>query len=136
MNPESVIQHHLDLCDQVYTVLNEENRILRSTGQVPESVFLERKKALLPQLTESVDALKIIRESQPQLGPKIQELIQAGQKKLMKIFLLDRENEQLLLKASMPKTMTRNALPNLRSTGLYESISKQHPESGGLQHRG
>ncbi|MBN2068970.1 MAG: hypothetical protein JW739_04970 [Opitutales bacterium] len=132
MNPEAIIRRHLDLCDQVYTVLNEENRILRGTGQVPEAAFLERKRALLPQLTESVDELKQLRASEPHLGPILKDLVESAQKKLMKIFLLDRENEQLLLKASMPRTTQRPKLPGFGSTGIYESIRDHIPAEGGL----
>ncbi len=91
----------------------EENRILRSTGNVPDSGFVERKRALLPRLDESLDRLRLIRESGASVGEATRRQIEAAQNKLMKIFMIDRENEQLLLKVSMP-VARMGAMPVIR----------------------
>jgi len=98
--PEILIKRHNDLCDEVHQVLHEENRILRSTGKPPDETFLEKKRNLLPLLDESVEALKKLRSAGEPKTSRGRELVESGQKKMMKLFLLDRENEQLLLKAT------------------------------------
>lgn len=102
MNAEETIRAHASLCDEVLAVIMEENRVLRSTGNVPDAEFIERKKSLLPRLDESLDKLRVIRESSVLVGEGARRQIEIAQNKLMKIFMIDRENEQLLLKVSMP----------------------------------
>ncbi len=88
-------------CEIAYSLLLEENSILMREGKPPSEEFLKKKRNLLPQLDESLTALKDLRETGPVRGAQNQKLIEDTQKKLMKIFLLDRENEQLLLKMSI-----------------------------------
>jgi hypothetical protein len=102
MTAEEVIRAHAQLCDEVMAVIMEENRILRSTGNVPDVAFVERKKALLPRLDESLERLRLVREEGGPLGESARRQVEVAQNKLMKIFMIDRENEQLLLKVTMP----------------------------------
>ncbi len=102
MSPEEVIRRHIALCDDAHALILEENRLLRSTGRPPEEDFLERKRTLLPRLDESLERLRVIRESGQPLGETARRQIESAQKKLLKIFMIDRENEQLLLKATLP----------------------------------
>ena len=97
---KDTLRIHLENCEIAYTLLLEENSILKKEGKPPAEEFLQKKRKLLPQLDESLGALKDLRETGPIKGVKNQKLIEDTQKKLMKIFLLDRENEQLLLKMS------------------------------------
>ena len=112
-SPEDVIRSHIDLCDEVMAVVMEENRILRSTGAAPQEDFIARKRTLLPRLDESLERLRIVRESEVQLGEGARKSIEVAQNKLMKIFMIDRENEQLLLKATMP-VAKMGAMPVIR----------------------
>jgi ElaB/YqjD/DUF883 family membrane-anchored ribosome-binding protein len=100
--PEDVIKSHFALCEEVMSLVMEENRILRSTGAPPEEEFLERKRTLLPRLDKSLDELRQVRESGVKLSETTRKMVEAAKNKLMKIFMIDRENEQLLLKATMP----------------------------------
>jgi hypothetical protein len=102
MNPEEVVRAHMVLCDDVLAVIMEENRILRATGAAPQEDFLSRKRALLPRLDQSLERLRVLRESGVPVGEGLRRTIETAQNKLMRIFMLDRENEQLLLKATMP----------------------------------
>jgi hypothetical protein len=101
-SPEEVIRAHIVLCDEVLALIMEENRILRNTGAAPQEDFLSRKRLLLPRLDKSVESLKAVRESGMRLSDGAKRQVEAAQNKLMKIFMIDRENEQLLLKATMP----------------------------------
>ena len=97
---KDTLQVHLENCEIAYAILLEENSILKREGKPPSEEFLQKKRNLLPQLDESLSALKNLRETGPIRGAQNRKLIDDTQKKLMKIFLLDRENEQLLLKMS------------------------------------
>jgi len=113
VNPEEAIRAHVVICDEVMTMIMEENRILRSTGAMPESEFVERKRGMIPRLDESLERLRQIRESEVVLGEAARHQIEVAQNKLMKIFMIDRENEQLLLKVSMP-VARMGAMPVIR----------------------
>jgi|GEM_PF-529957 len=113
VTPEETIRAHVALCDEVLSMIMEENRILRSTGAVPDLTFVERKRALLPRLDESLERLRILREGGLSLGGATGRQIETAQNKLMKIFMIDRENEQLLLKVSMP-VARMGAMPVIR----------------------
>ncbi len=91
--PREILNSHLNLCEQIYQLLLEENSILRQTGESAPLELLHQKEDLLPVLKHSVSALKSIERGYPML----KEAIEAAQKKSMKIFHLTRENEQLLL---------------------------------------
>jgi hypothetical protein len=113
VSPEEAIRAHVVICDEVMSMIMEENRILRSTGAVPDLGFVERKRGLLPRLDESLERLRKIRESEVVLGEAARRQIEIAQNKLMKIFMIDRENEQLLLKVSMPISRM-GAMPVIR----------------------
>jgi hypothetical protein len=110
---EEVIRAHIALCDEVLALAMEENRILRNTGAAPQEDFLSRKRLLLPRLDKSVEALRAVRESGARLSDGARRQVEVAQNKLMKIFMLDRENEQLLLKATMP-VAKMGAMPVIR----------------------
>lgn len=114
-NPEEVVRGHMALCDDVLAILLEENRILRSSGAPPLEDFLSRKRALLPRLDQSLEKLRAIRESGMPVSEPLRRTIESAQNKLMKIFMLDRENEQLLLKVTMP-VVRMGAMPVIRKT--------------------
>ncbi len=99
---KDTLQVHLENCEIAYSLLLEENSLLKREGNPPPDEFLEKKRNLLPRLEESLTALKDLRETGPIRGAQNRKLIDMTQKKLMKIFLLDRENEQLLLKMAVP----------------------------------
>ncbi len=99
MQPEQVIKHHLDICEQVHSLLLRENHQLKTEGTLPSEEILSEKQGLLPVLDESLLELKkLSREDFSPFGEG-GNLIQKAQNKLMQIFYIDRENEQLLHRA-------------------------------------
>lgn len=99
MIPEAVVKCLRDLCDEAYDLLDEENRHLRATGELPSEDLLQRKRHLLPLIEEALERLRALREGKQPLSREASESLLAAQKKLLRIFMLDRENERLLLKA-------------------------------------
>jgi hypothetical protein len=103
MQPEQVIKHHLDICEQVHSLLLRENHQLKTEGTLPSEEILNEKEGLLPVLDQSlVELKKLNREDFSPFGEG-GNLIRKAQNKLMQIFYIDRENEQLLHRAGTPQ---------------------------------
>ena len=102
MEPCDVLVRHLGLCEDVHALLLEENTWLKTQKTSPEESLLERKKAILPKLDESLSNLKRL---QPELFSPFDDskkLVNESHSKLLQIFYLDRENEELPLKLYQP----------------------------------
>jgi hypothetical protein len=101
------LQEHLQLAQEILALVERENVALRqSEGAAPE--LIELKKGVLPRLTESLDRLKLRRAEWTALPaetraahPQIAGLLRQNQDVIMKIIVLDRENEQALLRKGM-----------------------------------
>lgn len=98
---EESLRKHLELCESCYALLQQENSFLKHEKKTTSPELLERKKILLANLDRSNNQLRHINEQGPPLSQTQKKLAQDAQNKIMKIFLIDRENEQLLLKYSM-----------------------------------
>ncbi len=123
MKKEEILKRQLDLCEKLYSVLLEENSFLKREGRLPDEDILEKKRDFLPRLDDSLKALKGLEKEPSKLDLGERRVIQVTQKKLMKIFLLDRENEKLLLKAAVPVKVSnpRKNAPADRFGAVYES---------------
>jgi hypothetical protein len=90
------------LCDEVHQLALEENRFLKQHQRPPDAALLERKRALLARLDESLTALKANAAPAPgRPDPARKETIEKARAKILQILHLDRENEQLLLRHSL-----------------------------------
>lgn len=101
---EAILTEHFALCEETYRLLLEENRILKQTSQPPNREFLDEKKGLLLCFDVSNRALAEADRAQVR---QFRPAIEKSQQLVMKTLLLDRENEQLLLKCALgskPKT--------------------------------
>lgn len=106
-NQTEALKKHLQLCDEVHQLALEENRFLKQHQRTPDAALLERKRALLARLDESLNALKAtsapasteLSSSRP--NPERKETIEKARAKILQILHLDRENEQLLLRFSL-----------------------------------
>lgn len=87
-----LLDQYQQLCDSVYSLLSQESALLKKKQPTTKSI-LNEKKALLPKLEEALLKLKSVTK----LSQEDKEKAQILQQKLMKIFLIDRENEKLLL---------------------------------------
>ena len=94
------LQNHRKLCDELYQLALEENRYLKEHGRAPAAELLERKRALLARLDESLEALKAASRAQP-ASPEAREAAEQAKARTMQFLHLDRENEQLLFRYSL-----------------------------------
>lgn len=102
---EAILREHIRLCGDLHELFMEEGKIMRSTGAPPNEEFMERKESFLPVLTRGVELLKRINEDPDSFPRSISPLVQECRDKIMKLMILDRENERLLLKSSLPPKM-------------------------------
>jgi hypothetical protein len=100
--PAKILREHLEICSDLHAVLLEENRHMRTTGGPPGDDLLLRKREILPRLDASLEGLRRINQEAGALTGEEEAAVQEGRKRLMQLLMLDRENERLLLKASLP----------------------------------
>ncbi len=102
-NLTEALKNHLALCDEVHQLALEENRFLKQNQRPPDSALLDRKRALLQRLDQSLTALKSGDTASPQdrPDPERKAVIEKARAKILQILHLDRENEQLLLRFSL-----------------------------------
>lgn len=110
ISAEALLEAHLNLCDEVYHLLLEEQSLIRESRALPDEGFLHRKKSLLPRLEASVASLKTIAKVPAALKAKVA----IGQQKLMKLFHLIRENERAILNVQTLRSSQQeaNKMPN------------------------
>jgi hypothetical protein len=99
------LRAHLALCEEVMSLTAHENQALGRESGYGSFEFYQQRKNLLPRLEESLMALRKWRNRWQQASPaeragcsEVKALFQSVQTLLMKVLLLDRENQQALLR--------------------------------------
>ncbi|MSU63808.1 MAG: hypothetical protein EXS31_15645 [Pedosphaera sp.] len=102
------LRRNLNLYRELLVLIEGESHVLRSPTEGSLFQHYSSKKALLPQLTESLEGLRRHRAWWQKAGPadrarwpEIPALLRQSQDSIMKIIVLDRENEQALLRRGM-----------------------------------
>jgi flagellar biosynthesis/type III secretory pathway chaperone len=102
------LNEHLALCQQLLQVAQREAQALRRPDKPSLFEFYQIKKNLLPRLNESLDGLRKHRVNWQRLSPdeRAQQpqtglLLRRNQDLTMKLIVLDRENEQALLRRGL-----------------------------------
>ena len=102
------LETHKALCEDILTLTEDEGSSLRAEGTVraPDSAPLRKK--FLAELTHSLNKIREHRMTWLQLEPavrqdhpEISELLRENQNLIMKILVLDRGNEQALLRKGL-----------------------------------
>jgi flagellar biosynthesis/type III secretory pathway chaperone len=109
--PQEVIdslRQHLAVCQELLLVAQREGQALARPGQPSLFEFYQQKKNLLPRLNQSLDGLRKHRVNWQKLSsderarqPEVGSLLRKSQDLTMKIIVLDRENEQALLRRGL-----------------------------------
>ena len=129
----SDLQEHLVLCRELLGVVEREGQELRQPEGATHLQFIQTRKAVLPRLDQSLARLRQHRiawqkftPAERSRFPEINALLRRNQDLIMKIIVLDRENEQHLLRRGM---LPANHLPSPQSqrphfvAGLYQRQS-------------
>ena len=132
MVTENALQEHMAACEHTYKVMLDENRMLKAANSPPTDEFLDQKRAALSRLDGTLAKVRTLREAFTDLTPKHRAIIQKTQQIVLKALLLDRENEQMLLKSfAAPRAKIPQARPTLDQ---IQRLYKKHgirPEVGG-----
>jgi hypothetical protein len=104
--PEALPQH-LQICDEFYQLALEDNRQLKEHGRVPAPAFLERKRTLLTRLEQSLAELRTC----PAAAADQRHLVEKIRGRILQILELDKENERLLLRASLSRGLGAPVVP-------------------------
>lgn len=105
---ERDLRAFLILCEEVLSLAGLENRALNAAAEYPSFDFYQGRKGLLPRLDSSIPLLRKWRLAWQHLGaderercPEVKNLLQAGQDAVVKILMLERENQQALLRRGL-----------------------------------
>jgi hypothetical protein len=112
MNPDpslvADLRGHLALCQEVLTLVESESQALRRPETDLAFATYQAKKNLLPRLNQSLNQIRQHRANWQQLDaaqrarfPEVPGLLRQNQDLIMKIIVLDRENEQVLLRRGL-----------------------------------
>ena len=94
----------LSLCEEALSLTTRENQALAGAGEYQPFEFYQGRKALLLRLDEGLNLLRTWRQAWQRLDTaerarysEVKLLLQTVQNSLVKILVLDRENQQALL---------------------------------------
>jgi flagellar biosynthesis/type III secretory pathway chaperone len=109
--PQEIVEQlneHLGVCQQLLQATEDEGQTLRRSGKPSLAEFYQRKKDLLPRFNQSLDGLRKHRVNWQKLSlderarwPDVGMLLRKNQDLTMKIIVMDRENEQALLRRGL-----------------------------------
>ncbi len=131
MEPTEVLKSHLVLCSEVYDLLLEENSWLKLQKKVPEMEFLQRKKVIVEKLESSLSNLKQLKPEYFSPFDNSKKLVSESHTKLLQIFYLDRENEDLLVKLNQPidrQSFNRFSVPPEQINKIHNRTTDSPPE--------
>jgi hypothetical protein len=126
MTPFEALQQHRQVCDELYELALEENRFLQQNQRAPDTPFLDRKRAALARLDETLGGLR----ATPPGGtrdPEVRAALDKARSRIMQILQIDRENEQLLLRHSLGRGANQEAsAPVSPGPTLLQRIYSRH----------
>ncbi len=112
------LQEHLDLYNRILVVVDQENQTLRNPEPGSMEGHRQARIDLLPLLIRSLDELKALRQAWQTVPPterarfqQVGSLLRQSQDVVMKVILLDRENEQCLLRRGMVPAREISLIP-------------------------
>jgi hypothetical protein len=102
------LRSYLNLCEEIFALAARENQALNGHAEFQPLEFYEKRKTLLPTLEALLVQLRHRRifwqqVSQPERErcEEVKPLFQSIQSLLMKVLLLDRENQQAMLRRGL-----------------------------------
>ncbi len=115
MNPPAFITElqrdlhaFLVLCEETLALTGRESRALTAAGEYQPFEFYQDRKNLLPRLDTAIPLLRKWRQAWQRLSAEereqcseVKRLLQAGQDAVVRILMLERENQQALLRRGL-----------------------------------
>ena len=131
----AALQEHLGVCNDLLRLASQEAQALKSQSSFPGADIRQERKALLKRLESALTLLVRnrtlccrSRNLDPARNPQIAELSRTAQDTIMRILVLDRENEQDLLRHGL---LPPQALPAAQTTqtGYVAGLYQRHARS-------
>ena len=122
MSLPDTLRAHAAICEGLHQLMLKENRFLKGAGRLPDEASLQAKRDALAELSASLAQLRGETVSHP--TPEIRAAAEKTQQIILKSLLVDRENEQLLLKCASARR-TAQAAPRLSGSHfqrVYSSV--------------
>jgi hypothetical protein len=99
------LREHLALCQELLAMVMRENTAWRDPNAPSPLALYQSKKQILPRLQQSLEQIRACRQTwqkrtpaERKQAPEIAQLLEQNQNLILKIVMLDRENEQTLLR--------------------------------------
>ena len=118
------LQKHTEVCEEMYRLMLELNRTLKAGTSTPDAALLDRKRAALATLESSLAELKSLGGRREGASAEDRSAMEKCQRTILKAMLLDRENDQLLLKNAMVRPPV--AAPAKPAPGHLAKIYGKH----------
>ncbi len=130
------LREHRYVCSELLKLVEKENNLLRSKQAAQAFALRSTRKNLLADLTDSLDKVRELRVAwlklppgQKQGHPEIAELLRENQNLIMKILVLDRENEQTLLRQGFNPRRPSAATPRPAATKARVAPAVERPQA-------
>lgn len=121
MNTLAALEQYSSLCDELDLYMHEENSHLRANG-TDQEILVNRKRQILSKLEDGLNSLRMagpVKNAEHSASSEVRKRVLA---KILKLLLLSRESEQLLLKNSVRNTPRFEAPPTpARLATAYKS---------------
>lgn len=128
------LKTRLTLCNELLHGIEREGQALRRADKPSLFEFHQLRKKLLPALTESLENLRRHRANWQKLSPEerarhphILALLRQNQDLTMKILLIDRENEQGLLRRGLVPARELPSVNRQRPHFVADLYRRQNP---------
>jgi hypothetical protein len=103
-----VLRTHLELCEQALALITSEKQSLAGQEGPDAFTFCQRRKGLLAAIQGSLNDIRQWRQTWQQISPderaqlpEAAQLFQSIQGSMMKILIMDRENQQAMLRRGL-----------------------------------
>ena len=108
------LRQHQAVCEELLALVMREKKVWQDPDAPPSLELYQTKKNLLPRLQNSLDAIRSARAAWQSMTPQERSqipdagsLLQQTQNLILRIIVLDRENEQALLRRGFGPTTQR-----------------------------
>ena len=133
--PEMIadLQAYQTICDEALTLTTRENQALSKAGEYQPFEFYQLRRDLLPRLENALVQLRKWREIWLRVPPaeragcsEVKVLFQSVQGLMMKLLLLDRENQQALLRRGLVPPRHLATAAAVQQPNFVANIYKRH----------
>lgn len=131
----SDLRTYLGICDEALALATRENQALTGSGEYQSFEFFQLRTSLLPRLESALVQLRKWREIWLRVSPaeragcsEVKVLFQSVQGLLMKQLMLDRENQQALLRRGLVPSR-HLATAAVQQPNYVANVYKRHTPS-------